>query len=97
MIDIEIKDGKVHFTLPLNDPPEKSKSGKTLIVSSSGGWKSVKCNGVFFKVYVKAYTYENQWEVFKAGTKPAKLVSKARQKEIEEHNKKVSEKIAKGK
>ena len=32
----EIKDGNLIITIPVNDPPYESNSGKTLIVASSG-------------------------------------------------------------
>lgn len=33
----EIKDGNLIVTIPINDPPTESKSGKTLVVASSRG------------------------------------------------------------
>lgn len=33
----EIKDGNLVVTIPINDPPTESKSGKSLIVASTNG------------------------------------------------------------
>ena len=33
----EIKDGILHIVIPVQDPPQPSKSGKTLVVASTYG------------------------------------------------------------
>lgn len=93
-IKIEIKDGIMHFAVPVDDPPKLSETGKTLIVATSGGWKKVTCNGIKFSIYVKAYTYPDLWKLFK-DSKPRKPVSAEHQKQIEAKNRKVTAAIAK--
>ena len=39
---VEIKDGHLIISIPVNEPPVRSKSGKSLIVASSNG--NVKTN-----------------------------------------------------
>ena len=36
-MEVTIKDGILHIAIALNDPPQPSKSGKTLVVASTHG------------------------------------------------------------
>jgi len=57
-----IKGGKLVVELPINNPPARSKSGKTNIVASSCGNKrtEAKVNGQNVFVGVNAYVYPTE-------------------------------------
>lgn len=54
---VEIKDGNLVITIPVANPPEPSKSGKTLLVATTGG--NVKtaalCQGKPITIGLNAY------------------------------------------
>jgi hypothetical protein len=54
---VEIINGNLVITLPINQPPEPSASGKTLVVASSHGNKATdaRVNGKPVTVGVNAY------------------------------------------
>jgi hypothetical protein len=56
---VEIKNGSLIITMPINKKPKESSSGKTLIVASSGGNKEteVKVEGKPLFVGVNAYVF----------------------------------------
>lgn len=56
----EITQGKLVITLDINDPPQPSASGKTLVVASSHGNQTTTAmlNGKPIKVGVNAYVHK---------------------------------------
>ena len=55
----EIKDGNLIITLPVNDPPAPSKTGKTLVVASTHGNQATTAavNGKPVTIGVNAYIH----------------------------------------
>ncbi len=56
---VELKDGNLVITMPINPNPSPSASGKTLVVASSSGNKQtdVIVNGKNVTIGVNAYIY----------------------------------------
>lgn len=61
-MEVTMQDGKIIIIIPVNRPPIKSKTGKTLSVASSRGNKvtSVEVDGQNLIVGVNAYIYANK-------------------------------------
>lgn len=57
MFNAQIKDGKLVIELPVNDPPQHSRTGKTLVIASTHGNKKVKINNENIYIGVNAYSY----------------------------------------
>ena len=57
MMEAVIKDGILHITIAVQDPPQPSKSGKTLVVASSHGNTptTAQVNGQVVVVGLNAY------------------------------------------
>ena len=91
----KIENNELIVSIPLNDPPIKSKSEKTMILASSHGNQKIEIDGVVFWIGLNCYTYPDLLKNF--GSKPKKNLSAKEQKEIKEHNEKVSERITNGK
>lgn len=86
----EIKNNELQISIPISLPPQKSKSGKTLILASTRGNQKVELEGCDFWIGLNVYTYPDMIKGFRFKTKPKEL-SAEEQRKIEEHNRKVSE------
>lgn len=55
---VEIKDGHLIISIPVNDPPVASKSGKSLLIASTNGTTTtnILVKGKPLKVGLNAYT-----------------------------------------
>ncbi len=91
-MEVKIEKNNLIISIPINNPPEKSKSGKTVILASSHGNQKVEINGVAYWVGVNCYTYPNLLEGSKSA--PEKKLSPAEQKKVKKHNKEVTERMS---
>ena len=57
MMNAKIENGKLIIELPINDPPQHSRTGKTLVIASTHGNKKVKIDTENIYIGVNAYSY----------------------------------------
>lgn len=93
---VRIEKDVLHISIPINNPPTPSKGGKTVLLATSHGNQKVELDGCEFWLGLNCYTYPELLKGFRS-TSSKKKFSVKEKKEVEKHNRKVSEDIKNGK